>query len=46
VTPEDTAALMTCRLAREIHDGDVVGVGLGTPLALAAALLARRTHAS
>jgi glutaconate CoA-transferase, subunit B len=46
VTPEDTAALMTCRLAREIHDGDIVGVGLGTPLALAAALLARRTHAS
>ena len=41
----DTATLMTCRLAREISDGDVVGVGLGTPLALAAALLARRTHA-
>lgn len=40
-----TATLMTCRLAREVHDGDVVGVGLGTPLALAAALLARRTHA-
>ncbi len=41
----ETVALMTCRLAREVRDGDVVGVGLGTPLALAAALLARRTHA-
>jgi glutaconate CoA-transferase, subunit B len=41
----ETAALMTCRLAREIRNGDVVGVGLGTPMALAAALLARRTHA-
>jgi glutaconate CoA-transferase subunit B len=39
------ATLMTCRLAREIDDDDVVGVGLGTPLGLAAALLARRTHA-
>jgi glutaconate CoA-transferase subunit B len=45
MTASDTATLMTCRLAREVHDGDVVGVGLGTPLALAAALLARRTHA-
>jgi glutaconate CoA-transferase subunit B len=45
MTPEETATLMTCRLAREVHDGDVVGVGLGTPLALAAALLARRVHA-
>jgi glutaconate CoA-transferase subunit B len=32
-------------MAREIVDGDVVGVGLGTPLALAAALIARRVHA-
>lgn len=37
--------LMACRLSREISDGDVVGVGLGTPLALAAALAARRCHA-
>lgn len=36
---------MACRLGREITDGDVVGVGLGTPLALAAALAARRSHA-
>lgn len=43
--PSDIAALITCRLAREVHDGDVVGVGLGTPMALAAALVARRTHA-
>ena len=32
-------------MAREIHDGDVVGVGLGTPLAVLAGLLARATHA-
>jgi glutaconate CoA-transferase subunit B len=36
---------MTCRLSREVREGDVVGVGLGTPLALTAGLLARRTHA-
>ena len=41
----EIATLMTCRLAREVRSGDVVGVGLGTPLALAAALLARATHA-
>jgi len=28
--------LVTVALAREVHDGDVVGVGLGTPLALCA----------
>jgi glutaconate CoA-transferase subunit B len=39
------ASLMSCCLAREIADEDVVGVGLGTPLGLAAALMARRTHA-
>lgn len=39
------ADVMTVALAREIVDGDVVGVGLGTPLAVAAALLARATHA-
>jgi glutaconate CoA-transferase, subunit B len=32
-------------MAHEIVDGDVVGVGLGTPLAVAAALLARASHA-
>jgi glutaconate CoA-transferase, subunit B len=45
VSPSERAALIACRLAREISDGDVVGVGLGTPLSLAAALLARRSHA-
>ncbi|MHB1808539.1 MAG: hypothetical protein ACYCU0_04500 [Solirubrobacteraceae bacterium] len=42
--PEPAATMAAC-LAREIVDGDVVGIGLGTPLALAAALLAMRTHA-
>jgi glutaconate CoA-transferase, subunit B len=37
--------LMTCALMREVRDGDVVGVGLGTPLALCAALAARRAGA-
>ncbi len=41
----ELATLIACRLGREIVDGDVVGVGLGTPLALAAALAARRGHA-
>jgi glutaconate CoA-transferase subunit B len=36
---------MVVALAREIVDGDLVGVGLGTPLALAAALLAKAAHA-
>lgn len=45
MSDRDVATLLTCRLAREVRDGDVVGVGLGTPLALCAALLARRTHA-
>ena len=36
---------MVTALAREIHDGDLLGVGLGTPLAVLAGLLARRTHA-
>ena len=40
-----TALLVTCCLAREIGPGDVVGVGLGTPAGLAAALLAQRTSA-
>lgn len=37
--------LVSCVLARHVRNDDVVGVGLGTPLALAACLLARRTHA-
>jgi glutaconate CoA-transferase subunit B len=41
----ERAALIACRLSREISDGDVVGVGLGTPLALAAALAARAGQA-
>jgi acyl CoA:acetate/3-ketoacid CoA transferase beta subunit len=41
----EIAALLTCCLAREIVERDVVGVGLGTPAGLAAALLAQRTHA-
>jgi glutaconate CoA-transferase subunit B len=46
MSPSERAALIACRLAREISDEDVVGVGLGTPLALAAALMARRSHAT
>jgi glutaconate CoA-transferase subunit B len=45
VSPSERATLIACRLGREISDGDVVGVGLGTPLALAGALTARRCHA-
>ncbi len=32
-------------LARQIHDGDVVALGLATPLGAVAALLARKLHA-
>jgi glutaconate CoA-transferase subunit B len=39
------ADLLVAVLARHVLDGDVVGVGLGTPLALCACLVARRTHA-
>jgi glutaconate CoA-transferase, subunit B len=39
------ADVMLAALAAEIRDGDVLGVGLGTPLAVAAGLLARATHA-
>lgn len=39
------ADTMICALAAEIRHDDFVGVGLGTPLALAAVLLARATHA-
>ena len=41
----EVADVMCVALARQIADGDVVGVGLGTPLALAACLLARATRA-
>jgi glutaconate CoA-transferase subunit B len=37
--------VVTCALAREVRPDDVIGVGLGTPTALCAALVARRTHA-
>ena len=37
--------VVTCALAREVRADDAVGVGLGTPTALCAALLARATHA-
>lgn len=40
-----TADAMVLAMADEIADGDVVGVGLGTPLALLASLLSRATHA-
>jgi glutaconate CoA-transferase subunit B len=40
-----TADLMVAVLAREVREDDVVGVGLGTPMALCACLVARRTHA-
>jgi acyl CoA:acetate/3-ketoacid CoA transferase beta subunit len=45
MTGAERAALVACCLSREITDADVVGVGLGTPLALAAALAARTGHA-
>ncbi len=45
MSPSERAALIACRLGREIADGDVVGVGIGTPLALVGALVSRRCHA-
>ena len=45
VEPLTVADVMACALAREIHDGDLLGVGLGTPLAVMAGMLARRLHA-
>lgn len=39
------ADLMVATLAAEIRDGDLLGVGLGTPLAVAAGLVARATTA-
>jgi glutaconate CoA-transferase, subunit B len=41
----NAADVMTCALAREVHPSDVVGVGLGTPLALCAVLVAQRLDA-
>jgi glutaconate CoA-transferase, subunit B len=41
----DVADVMLAAMAAEIRDGDVLGVGLGTPLAVAAGLLAQATHA-
>ena len=37
--------IVACALAREVGADDVVGVGLGTPLALCACLVAQRTGA-
>ena len=41
----NVADTMTCALAREVLATDVIGVGLGTPLALTASLAALRLHA-
>ena len=41
----NVADVVTVALARLVDDDDVVGVGLGTPLALCACLVARRTSA-
>lgn len=45
VSPLTVADVMATALAHEIADGDLLGVGLGTPLAVMAGLLARKTHA-
>jgi acyl CoA:acetate/3-ketoacid CoA transferase beta subunit len=42
ITPDEI--IVFC-MARQIHDGEIVAQGLATPLAAAAYLLARRTHA-
>jgi acyl CoA:acetate/3-ketoacid CoA transferase beta subunit len=41
----DLVDTVTCALARQVRDDDVVGVGLGTPLALCATMVALRTNA-
>lgn len=41
----DRRDAMLVAMSRQIVDGDVVGVGLGTPMAVLAGLLARSTHA-
>ena len=45
IEPLTVADVMATVLAHEIRDGDLLGVGLGTPLAVMAGLLARRSHA-
>ncbi|MFV0463938.1 MAG: hypothetical protein ACK5MP_12210 [Nostocoides sp.] len=45
VTPRMIADVMVSALCKEIRDGDVLGVGLGTPLAVLAGLVARKSHA-
>lgn len=42
VTPDE---FMVFCMARQVHDGEIVAQGLATPLAAAAYLLARHTHA-
>lgn len=42
ITPDE---IMVFCMARQIRDGEIVAQGLATPLAAAAYLLARRTHA-
>lgn len=42
----DVVDVVTCALAHEVRADDVVGVGLGTPTALCAALVAQRTGAA
>ena len=43
--PYSADELICACIARQIKDGDVVAVGLATPLAAVGALLAQRTHA-
>lgn len=45
VSPVTVADVMATALAHEIADGDLLGVGLGTPLAVLAGLIARKGHA-
>lgn len=45
VSPRTIADVMVTALSHEIRDGDLLGVGLGTPLAVMAGLLARKAHA-
>lgn len=45
LSPLTIADVMVAALSHEIGDGDLLGVGLGTPLAVMAGLLARKAHA-
>lgn len=45
MSAREVADLMTVCLARCVVPGDVIGVGLGTPIALVAAVVARELHA-